>query len=51
MNTEIIEIIKKYGNDILTSTKVLEEKNYLQHGNVSVYEHSLKVCYLAIKLV
>ena len=50
MNTEIIEIIKKYGNDILTSTKVLEEKNYLQHGNVSVYEHSLKVCYLAIKI-
>ena len=50
MNTEIIDIIKKYGNDILSSNVVLEEKNYLQHGNVSVYEHSLKVCYLAVKI-
>lgn len=51
MDTEYIEIIKKYGNDILTSTKMLEEKNYMQHGNVSVYEHSLKVCYIAIRIV
>lgn len=51
MDTEIINTIRYYGKDILKSTKMLEENNYLQHGNVSVYEHSLKVCYLAIKIV
>ncbi len=50
MNTEIIDIIRHYGKDILESTKMLEEKDYMQHGNVSVYEHSLKVCYLSIRI-
>lgn len=50
MNTEIIDIIRHYGKDILESTKMLEEKKFMQHGNVSVYEHSLKVCYLSVRI-
>ncbi len=50
MDTEIIDIIRHYGSDILKSTKMLEEKKYMQHGNVSVYEHSIKVCYISIRI-
>ena len=30
---------------------MLKQKNYIQHGNVSVYEHCLRVAYLSIEIV
>lgn len=51
MNQDYISIIKKYGFDILNSKNMLKQKDYIQHGNISVYEHSLRVAYLSLKIV
>ena len=50
MDEDLISLIKKHGKDILNSDKMLLEKRYMQHGNVSIYEHSLKVAYLSLKI-
>ncbi len=50
MDKDIIELIKVYGSDILESDNMNILKNCIQHGNVSVYEHSLKVAYLSLKI-
>lgn len=51
--------INKYLNDssfyeivheILENEEFLKRKNYGHHGKISVYEHSLKVSYLAYKI-
>ena len=46
MDKDIIEVIKLYGSDILESENINVLKKCIQHGNVSVFEHSLKVAYL-----
>ena len=51
MNQDYINIIKFYGSDILNSKNMLKQKEYIQHGDVSVYEHSLRVAYLSIIIV
>ena len=51
MNQDYINIIKFYGSDILNSKNMEKQKEYIQHGNISVYEHSLRVAYLSIKIV
>lgn len=33
----------EYGNDILLSVGMQSEKNFVQHGNVSCFEHSVNV--------
>lgn len=39
-------VIKEYGEDIISSHNMQSEKKYMQHGNVSVFEHSINVaCY------
>ena len=35
--------IKKYANDILNSNNFMSTKNYIQHGNMTVYEHCVNV--------
>lgn len=39
----VSEKIVFYGGDILTSEKMLEEKNFIQHGSITCYEHSVNV--------
>lgn len=51
MNQDYIDIIKIYGFDILNSKNMLKQKEYIQHGNVSIYEHSLRVAYLSLEMV
>ena len=46
MKKEYYEIAK----DILESEEFQKRKNYAHHGNISVYEHSLKVSKLAYKI-
>ncbi len=43
-------LLKKHGSDILGSDKYLRLKSFIQHGNVTVYEHSIHVALCAIKL-
>lgn len=43
-------IITRHGSDILESDHFERLKSFIQHGNVTVYEHSLHVALCAIKL-
>ena len=43
-------IIRRYGRDILNSDGMHIEKNCLQHGQISVYEHSYMVAVLCVEL-
>ena len=44
----IIDIIYKYGSDILEDERFLEETKYIQHGDTSTYTHSLCVTYISV---
>ncbi len=44
------EILKRHGYDILTSDKYSKTSEFIQHGNVSVLEHSLLVAKYSIAL-
>ena len=47
---EYRNILAKHGGDILGSEQFLKLKSFIQHGNVTVYEHSIHVALCAIKL-
>ena len=47
---EYKSIIRKHGQDILKSEEYIKLKSFIQHGNVTVYEHCLHVALCAIKL-
>ena len=40
----------RYGADILGSENYIRLKSFIQHGNVTVYEHSIHVALCAIRL-
>lgn len=42
------KLVTKHGAAILKSTGMQKEKNFLQHGNVSVYDHSVAVAILCV---
>ena len=48
MNKEYMQV-EKYGKDILDYDKVLKQKNFLQHRNVSIYDHSINVAIMSLK--
>ena len=43
-------ILCRNGGDILGSEQYIKLKSFIQHGNVTVYEHSIHVALCAIKL-
>lgn len=47
---EIGMMLLKYGDDILHSGGMEREKEYMQHGAVSVYHHSVSVAYVSLYL-
>lgn len=49
-NIDYIELIKYYGSDILKSENMQKEKEFIQHGDVSVYEHSVSVALECLKI-
>ena len=42
--------LRQYGGDILRSHGMAQEKRFLQHGTVSVYEHSVAVALMCLQL-
>ncbi len=44
------KIVAKYGADILLSEGMCTEKHFIQHGSVSVYDHSLAVAVCAVQI-
>ena len=47
---EYKELLIKHAADILSSEKFLTLKTFIQHGNVTVFEHCIHVALCAIKL-
>lgn len=48
MSDAINKSVYIYGRDILVSDGIKSEKKFMQHGDTSVYEHSLNVAYLSL---
>lgn len=42
--------VREYGADILNSGGMQREKQFLQHGNINVYNHSVRVACMAVYL-
>lgn len=51
MKKELMREIRKHGEDILKSTNMLAERGWMQHGKVSVYQHSVRVAFFSLLLV
>ena len=49
--SEEYKLIEKYASDILNSKSVLSQKEFTQHGKVSVYDHTINVTIHALKIV
>lgn len=49
--SEEYKLIEKYASDILNSKSVLCQKEFMQHGKVSVYDHTINVTIHALKIV
>ena len=47
---EFISLIERNGRTILQSAGMAQEKEYVQHGMVSCYLHSIFVAYVSIWL-
>ena len=49
-NEDYKKLLHKHGHDILNSQQYLRLKEFIQHGNVTVFEHSIHVALCAIRL-
>lgn len=47
---ECRELLYSYGGEVLNSDKYKTLKKYIQHGSVTVYEHSIHVAMFALKM-
>ena len=43
-------LLQKYGEDILASPGMAQEKGFFQHGTVTVYDHSVAVALMCLRL-
>jgi Predicted HD superfamily hydrolase len=51
LDMDIINHICLYGVNIMCSTNFKKSLDFIQHGNISVLEHSLSVAYMSLWLV
>ncbi|WP_408069782.1 HD domain-containing protein [Butyrivibrio sp. JL13D10] len=47
---KIHEILRKHGQEILLSHSFIKSHSFIQHGDMSVYEHSINVAERAIRI-
>lgn len=47
---QITALIARYGQEILGSSRMQAEKRFLQHGNASCYDHSIRVAHVSLWL-
>ena len=47
---KIVDLIKKYGSDIIENEMFQREKDFIQHGTTTTYAHSLCVAYMSVWL-
>ncbi len=50
MNKKYLDIINKYGSDILNNEKYKSQDKFMQHGKTSVLKHEMNVTIYALKL-
>ena len=50
-DSSIKKVMRRYGSDILESESFMSEVNYIQHGVINCYEHSLAVTYVSVWLI
>ena len=43
-------LIEEHAHDIINDEKYLKQKEYMQHGDISVYDHQLMVTKTSIKI-
>lgn len=46
----IPELIAVYGQEIFAAPNMQSERNYIQHGTITCYEHSVSVAYVSLWL-
>lgn len=46
----LFSLVRRHGGDILASPGMRRERDFVQHGNVSVFRHSLAVAMTCVKL-
>lgn len=49
-NDQRERILQKYAGDILSSRGMAQEKQFYQHGTVTVYDHSVAVALMCLRL-
>lgn len=49
-NSNVNRVVKKHGKDIFDSDKFKNSKQYIQHGKKSVFQHSVDVAKMSIKI-
>ena len=47
---DYLPVVRLHGQDILTSPGMRLQRQHMQHGRVSVFEHSLAVALMCVKL-
>ena len=50
MKIDYLEMVKYYGKKILESENMQKEKTYMQHGKITVFDHSVAVAVESLKL-
>lgn len=45
-----MKVIKRHGRDILKSSGMKKEHKFIQHGNISVFKHSLSVAMMCVSI-
>ena len=50
-NNRLVKRIDAYGGDILRSSRFRSTRKNIQHGTVSVYEHSISVAGCSLKIM
>ena len=48
--SKYFDVVRVHGADILSSPGMRRERDFMQHGRVSVYRHSLSVAVACVKL-
>ena len=44
------KLLESFASDILNNKKYISQKEYMQHGKVSVYDHTINVALMSIKI-
>ena len=50
MDTLALDLLLTHGRELLSSPLLLQEKQFIQHGSINCYDHSVAVAWVSIQL-